>query len=61
MAIETLFQLQPIHIYIGLSLVGFFSGIGSSVGNTVSKLYIEPWFHKVHKLHKRIKKNLKRI
>jgi hypothetical protein len=56
MVMETLFQLQPIHIYIGLSLVGFFSGIGASVGQTVSKLYFEPW---LHRLHKKIKKNLK--
>jgi hypothetical protein len=56
-----LFQLQPIHIYVGLAIVGFFSGIGASVGQTVSKLYIEPWIKRVHKVHKRIGKRLKRI
>jgi hypothetical protein len=55
MAID-LFQLQPIYIYTGLAVVGLFSGIGSSVGQTISRLWIEPHINKIHNKIKGIKK-----
>jgi len=48
MALDLL-QLQPFYIYLGLAVVGLFSGIGSSVGQTITKLWIEPYISRIHK------------
>lgn len=58
MAFE-LFQLQPIHIYVGLAIFGLFSGIGGSVGQLVTKLWIEPHILKIHKKIDKIKKKVR--
>ena len=58
MALELL-QLQPIHIYIGLAIFGLFSGIGGSVGQIITKLWIEPHIKKLHKHIKKIKRKVK--
>lgn len=58
MALE-LFQLQPIHIYIGLAVFGLFSGIGGSVGQLITKLWIEPHILRIHKKIGKIKQKVR--
>lgn len=49
-------NLQPTDIYIGLAIVGIFSGIGSSFGQYLFQEIIKPRIHPhIKKMNKKIK------
>jgi len=52
------FQLEPIHVYIGAAIFGLSTGLGASIGQTISKIWIEPY---IKRMHKHIIKNGKKI
>ena len=42
-------NISKIDVYLGIAITSLFVGIGSSIGQTISKLWVEPAIRKVHK------------